>query len=159
MTGAALVAICALLPVVPFGQPAAKVANPPLAGLDRVPVVVRSLDQAVTNYRSLGFSIKPGCVHELALRSDGNVIELLALSTTQAERMSKLMAAIGAPQSRGVAGDATQAIFTLASCRIVVVDQAEQLVPKRPITRVDLRVRDAEALTGSTGKRPSLLPT
>jgi catechol 2,3-dioxygenase-like lactoylglutathione lyase family enzyme len=45
------------------------VAGQPLARLDHVPLVVQDLDAAVTDYRALGFAIKPGRPHANGLRN------------------------------------------------------------------------------------------
>ncbi len=63
---------------------AASAPGAPLAtGLDHVPVAVSDLDAAARSYRRLGFTLKPGRVHEDGIRnlhakfSDGTELELI----------------------------------------------------------------------------------
>lgn len=60
-------------------------AEPPaIAGLDHIPVAVGDLEAAAGTYRSLGFTLKPGRVHENGIQNqhakfpDGTEIELLS---------------------------------------------------------------------------------
>lgn len=58
-------------------------AQPLVVGLDHVPVAVRDLDVAAADYRRLGFTLKPGRIHEDGIRNfhakfrDGTEIELI----------------------------------------------------------------------------------
>jgi hypothetical protein len=60
-----------------------EVPDPPVAGLDHVPVAVRDLEAAAAAYRRLGFALKPGRPHENGIRNqhvkfaDGTAIELI----------------------------------------------------------------------------------
>lgn len=57
--------------------------GPSLVGIDHMPVVVADLEEAITSYKRLGFSIKPGRFHENGLRNshvkfkDGSGVELI----------------------------------------------------------------------------------
>lgn len=57
--------------------------QPLLAGMDHIPVVVRDLEQAEADFKTLGFAIKPGRVHADGIRNahvkfpDGTEIELI----------------------------------------------------------------------------------
>ena len=58
-----------------------------LQGLDHIPIVVRDLEQAKTDFEALGFMLKPGRPHANSLRnlhakfSDGTELELISPST------------------------------------------------------------------------------
>jgi hypothetical protein len=58
-------------------------AQPLLAGMDHIPVVVRDLEQAQADFKTLGFAIKPGRFHADGIRNahvkfpDGSEIELI----------------------------------------------------------------------------------
>lgn len=57
--------------------------QPLLVGMDHIPVVVRDLEQAQADFKTLGFAIKPGRVHADGIRNahvkfpDGTEIELI----------------------------------------------------------------------------------
>jgi len=57
--------------------------EPPVAGLDHVPIAVRDLEAAADTYRNLGFSLKPGRPHDNGIRNqhvkfpDGTELELI----------------------------------------------------------------------------------
>jgi len=57
--------------------------SPPLVGINHIPFAVRNLEQAVETYRRLGFTIKPGRLHDDGIRNnhvkfpDGAGIELI----------------------------------------------------------------------------------
>lgn len=57
--------------------------GPLIAGLDHIPIAVRDLEQAGDDYRRLGFTLKPGRVHEDGIRNlhakfaDGTELELI----------------------------------------------------------------------------------
>lgn len=58
-------------------------AGTPLAGVDHIPVAVRDLDAAGERYRALGFTLKPGRLHEDSIlnlhakHGDGTELELI----------------------------------------------------------------------------------
>jgi len=62
-------------------------AAPLATGLDHVPVAVSDLDAAARTYRRLGFTLKPGRVHEDGIRNlhakfaDGTELELITAAT------------------------------------------------------------------------------
>ena len=57
--------------------------GPSIIGIDHMPLAVKDLEQASDTYRQLGFSLKPGRLHEDGIRNnhvkfkDGSGIELL----------------------------------------------------------------------------------
>jgi hypothetical protein len=66
-----------------------------LIGIDHMPTVVRSLDDAVATYRLLGFSLKPGRPHANGLRNahvkfeDGSGIELISPPEQPGDALSR----------------------------------------------------------------------
>ena len=59
-------------------------AGTPIAGIDHVTVAVRDLESTVQVYRQLGFTLKPGRLHQNGLRNqhikfpDGSGLELIS---------------------------------------------------------------------------------
>jgi hypothetical protein len=72
-----------LLALVLLSSPAA--AQIPVQGLDHIPVAVRDLDRAKTDFEALGFVLKPGRPHANGLRNlhakfpDGTELELITV--------------------------------------------------------------------------------
>lgn len=64
----------------------AEALNPLIVGIDHIPVVVTDLDRAQTDFRAMGFAIKPGRFHSDGIRNahikfpDGTEIELITAS-------------------------------------------------------------------------------
>ena len=70
-------------------------SGPSLIGIDHMPTVVSNLKEASDAYRHLGFSIKPGRLHEDGLRNshikfmDGSGIELISPPATPTDQLTK----------------------------------------------------------------------
>lgn len=74
-------ALCLVLGLCGGGP--ARAADALVTGLDHVPIAVRDLDAAAADFRRLGFTLKPGRVHEDGIRNvhakfrDGTELELI----------------------------------------------------------------------------------
>ncbi len=78
---------CALVFVFVLALPRAFATEAaPLVGLGHVPIAVKDLDGATTDYRALGFSLKPGRLHDDSVLNahakypDGTELELITAS-------------------------------------------------------------------------------
>jgi catechol 2,3-dioxygenase-like lactoylglutathione lyase family enzyme len=80
-----IVGACGVLALVApgFADYWLQAAPPAVIGLDHVPIAVADLDAAAADYRALGFTLKPGTVHDNGLRNehakfvDGTELELI----------------------------------------------------------------------------------
>lgn len=69
--------------------------GPSLVGIDHMPVVVADLEEAITSYKRLGFSIKPGRFHDNGLRNshvkfkDGSGVELICPPSQPADDLTR----------------------------------------------------------------------
>jgi catechol 2,3-dioxygenase-like lactoylglutathione lyase family enzyme len=73
-----------LLPIALIGpQTSDRVTVPAIVGLDHIPIAVRDLENAASQYRQLGFALKPGRPHENGIQNqhakfpDGTELELI----------------------------------------------------------------------------------
>jgi hypothetical protein len=68
--------------------------GPSIIGIDHMPLAVKDLEQASDTYRQLGFSLKPGRLHEDGIRNnhvkfkDGSGIELLSPPNSSADALT-----------------------------------------------------------------------
>lgn len=82
----------ALLLVMLWAEPVR--AEPLVAGMDHIPVVVRDVEKAATDFQALGFAIKPGRFHADGLRNrhvkfpDGSEIELITPPPTATDALT-----------------------------------------------------------------------
>jgi glyoxalase-like protein len=86
----------------------------PLAGVDHIPVAVRDLDSAGERYRALGFTLKPGRLHDNSLNNlhakhpDGTEIELITATEPRdalATRYLQILAGGDGPAFLALHGD------------------------------------------------------
>ncbi len=70
-------------------------AGQPLVGIGHMPIAVRNLDEASTDYRALGFTIKPGHLHDDGILNNhvkfaaGTELELITASGARDELAAK----------------------------------------------------------------------
>jgi hypothetical protein len=137
--------------------PAQNAVPSPLAGIDHIPLVVTSLEEASEHYGRLGFALKPGRFHDNGIRNahvkfpDGAGIELITASKAgdaQAARYLELLAAGEGPAYVSFHARSTDRLTaSLAAAAIRYSLESGAVIPLDPRLSFIFFVRDNRSST------------